>query len=283
MSDLPAFDAPMTFKVGVEKEIGDQGLKKKLLKEGEGHDTPDNDYEVEGKVIKGWDQGIKTMKKGENAVFTVPAELAYGESGSPPTIPPNATLQYAWQTGQVRYTLQFDVQLLSWLTTSEKVEAAGKMKEEGDAYFKDDKYLEAAECYEKAAMLIEDDNAFSEEEKDQTRALKVTCYLNEAASKLKLKDCKVLHCKQVQKLCFKALQIDRTNIKALCMRGRASVNLTDVDLAKIDLERALKIDPGNREVLVEYQMWNLGSALLDVTELYNPGAKRALDVWRKQS
>ncbi|XXG79473.1 hypothetical protein AAC387_Pa09g0530 [Persea americana] len=29
------------------------------------------------------------MKKGENAIFTIPLELAYGESGSPPTIPPN--------------------------------------------------------------------------------------------------------------------------------------------------------------------------------------------------
>ncbi|KAH0469847.1 hypothetical protein IEQ34_001405 [Dendrobium chrysotoxum] len=55
----------------------------------------------QGQVIRGWDQGIKTMKKGENAIFTIPTELAYGESGSPPTIPPNATLK-------------FDVELLSW-------------------------------------------------------------------------------------------------------------------------------------------------------------------------
>ncbi len=45
--DLPDDEAPI-LKVGEEKEIGKQGLKKKLLKEGEGWDTPDNGDEVEG-------------------------------------------------------------------------------------------------------------------------------------------------------------------------------------------------------------------------------------------
>lgn len=44
--DLP--DDPV-WKVGEEKEIGNEGLKKKLVKEGEGWDTPDNGDEVEGK------------------------------------------------------------------------------------------------------------------------------------------------------------------------------------------------------------------------------------------
>ena len=43
------FDMPDSFmKVGEEKEIGKEGLKKKLVKEGEGFDTPDNGDEVEG-------------------------------------------------------------------------------------------------------------------------------------------------------------------------------------------------------------------------------------------
>jgi FK506-binding protein 4/5 len=29
-------------------------------------------------VIKGWDLGIEIIKKGENAIFTIPPELAYG-------------------------------------------------------------------------------------------------------------------------------------------------------------------------------------------------------------
>lgn len=48
----------------------------------------------EGQVIKGWDEGVATMKRGELALFTLKPEYAYGKSGSPPSIPPNSTLNF---------------------------------------------------------------------------------------------------------------------------------------------------------------------------------------------
>lgn len=46
----------------------------------------------EGSVIKGWDDGVKSMNKGEVARFIIKPSYGYGNQGSPPTIPGGATL-----------------------------------------------------------------------------------------------------------------------------------------------------------------------------------------------
>ncbi|XP_009406340.2 70 kDa peptidyl-prolyl isomerase [Musa acuminata AAA Group] len=259
-------------------EIGnDKKIIKKILKEGEGYERPndgavvkvkligklddgtvfvkkghdgDEPFEFktdEEQVIEGLDQAVMSMKKGEIAYVTIPPEHAFNRVESKQdlaVVPPNSTVHYEIEL------VSFVKEKESWdLNTAEKIEAAGKKKEEGNALFKLGKHARASKRYEKAAKYIEYDSSFSDEEKKQSKVLKVTCNLNNAACKLKLKDYK-----QAEKLCTKVLDIDSTNVKALYRRAQAYMHLCDLDLAEQDIKKALEIDPDNRDVKMEYKI-----------------------------
>ncbi|XP_009610546.1 peptidyl-prolyl cis-trans isomerase FKBP62-like [Nicotiana tomentosiformis] len=262
----------------VSSVTDDKKVIKKILKEGEGYEKPngavvklkligklqdgtvflkkghdgeneDDLFEFktdEEQVIDGLDRAVMSMKKGEVALLIIAPEYAFGSSESKQdlgVVPPNSTVYYEVEL------VSFVKEKESWdMNTPEKIEAAGKKKEEGNALFKAGKYARASKRYEKAAKFIEYDTNFSEEEKKQSKALKITCNLNNAACKLKLKDYK-----QAEKLCTKVLETESTNVKALYRRAQSYINMVDFDLAEFDIKKALEIDPANRDVKLEYK------------------------------
>ncbi|KAI9114981.1 hypothetical protein K1719_013994 [Acacia pycnantha] len=181
----------------------------------------------EGQVIEGLDEAVKNMKKGEIALVTIQPEYAFGASGSPEEfahVPPNSTVYYEVEL------ISFQKEKESWvMNTKEKIEAAGKKKEEGNACFKAGKYDRATRRYKKAMRFIEFDSSFTDEENEQTKALKISINLNDAACMLKLKDYK-----EAVKLCTKVLELGSGNVKALYRRARAYIQLADLDLAEND-------------------------------------------------
>jgi peptidylprolyl isomerase len=55
-----------------------------------------------GEVIPGWDEGVEGMQVGGRRQLIVPPDLAYGKTGQPPAIKPNATLVFVVDLLEVR-------------------------------------------------------------------------------------------------------------------------------------------------------------------------------------
>ena len=195
-----------------------------------------------GQVIRGWDEGFGSMKVGEHAVLKVRYDYAYGESGSPPKIPPKADLY-------------FDVELLGFkeklkerwqMSSEERLAEADKLKTEGTELFKKQLYAKATAKYEDAASYSVDEGISGDDIPEDERPLYISCWSNAAMCYIKLKEWV-----DATRACNHILEMqseEATNIKALYRRGLARMHLGLYKEAKNDLMTAYKIDNSNKEV-----------------------------------
>jgi peptidylprolyl isomerase len=214
-----------------------------------------------GQVIKGWDVGVASMHKGEKAILTCSAAYAYGPSGSPPKIPPDATLH-------------FEVELFSWaevkkgkweMNADERLAEGAKAKAEGTVLFKAGSYREAAETYESGADYLHDvgdefDTAQADKAKEAL-ATEVSCLLNQAQCHLKLGASAA-----ALAVCDRALELDSSNIKAIFRRASANRDLQNFGEAKADVRKGIAIDPNNRELRELFESIKKAEAALKAKE-----------------
>lgn len=142
-NDIYPPDAP-TFDEVADSELqpGANGVDYKVLEQGDG-EKPEIDWQIEvkytgwlddgcvfgttygsgrnarfflGFVIPGWRQSLLDMNIGERRRIRIPADQGYGEAGSPPRIPANATLY-------------FDVTLLEGITSEQAQATATAVNE----------------------------------------------------------------------------------------------------------------------------------------------------------
>ncbi|KVH87567.1 Chromo domain-containing protein [Cynara cardunculus var. scolymus] len=185
------------------------------------------------------------------------------------------------------------------MANHERIEEAGKKKEEGNVLFKNGKYQRAAKKYDKAVDYVSEEGLLGDDVQKLVKSLRVSCWLNGAACSLKLNDYQ-----EAIKLCSKAVSLDYFgrqqafccclsyskfccccllaarvqakdsirfaalehytrifmlkfqqvldvefyNVKALYRRAQAYMKTYDLQLAELDIKKALEADPQSREV-----------------------------------
>ena len=191
-----------------------------------------------GQVIRGWDEGFATMKKGEKAMLTIRSEYGYGENGSPPKIPGGATLK-------------FEVELLSFgpkpkekweLTDEEKLAKGNELKADAKEMFKDKKFDDALSTYETALDYVQD------LKEEAAKALVLSLRLNIAICGTKTKSYK----KSVTQATKVLENEGPSNPKALYWRAVAQKKLANYKEAKKDIVAAIKLEPKNKAMRKEY-------------------------------
>eukprot|EP01101_Sappina_pedata_P006941 TRINITY_DN3569_c0_g1_i1.p1 TRINITY_DN3569_c0_g1~~TRINITY_DN3569_c0_g1_i1.p1 ORF type:complete len:280 (+),score=108.38 TRINITY_DN3569_c0_g1_i1:49-840(+) len=108
--------------------------------------------------------------------------------------------------------------------------AAQKVKEDGNAHYKDGRYDQAISCYTRAIELAQSDSE------------KAAYYSNRSAAQMQLQ-----MYREVIEDCKLCLEIEEANVKALIRRAMAYEQLEIYKLARADFQKAISLDPSAKQ------------------------------------
>ena len=214
----------------------------------------------DGDVVPALELALRQLRCGERAKVRSESRFAYGGLGRPAAAPGDREL--AADTA-----VEFELELhalgsrdaVAAMSPQERA-AEGQLKREiGNEHFRCRDYHKAARCYSVALKAVDGLLADSEEgepapgvDADAVLTLMVDCGNNMAACQLKLGDAK-----KAEEACIAVLQIDAANVKALYRAGIAARSQHKFNEAGLALEKALALDPGNKDVLRETRQLKL--------------------------
>jgi len=245
--------------------LKDKTVMKKVLKDGEGYDKPQDGSKVSlkveaatddagaplvgfvakdlsfeagsGQVCDALECAVREMKQGERALVTCTApskaregQLGLGESTAAKTLLTCELLEFVKE----KETFSLD--------SAEKLGLARKRKLDGGALFSAKRFELALEKYKKVVDAVADADTYEAEHKAPAVEVKRTAELNKAACFLKVGDLN-----GALESCDKVLKEDKSNVKALFRRARVRHERTDHTEAIKDLRRVLELDPKNAE------------------------------------
>lgn len=236
----------------------DGSVMKKVVKAGEGYDTPaegttvtadycimDGDKVVEEKkdakfiigdemVPLGVDDMIASMKKGEEARAIL---KGCPEKGIPADhkVICTATLK-EFVKAKASYELKAD----------ELIPAAEECRQEGNKFYAQKRVTIAAKRYKRALGFLDAEYSMNAEQKAEAKKAKIPCHLNIAACEMYLKNYRA-----AVEACNKALEIDSANVKARLRKAKALFNMHEWEDAKAILEILVDDEPENAEAKKE--------------------------------
>lgn len=178
----------------------------------------------EGSVIKGWDIGVKSMKKGEKAEFELTPDYAYGDRAIS-DIPANSTLNFEIEL------LEFGPKTKSKyeMDYPELVALAKKLKEEGIKSFQEKKFDEAILKFDEGFSYLEAIDKNNKTDESQELVVSLSLNLSNCFNNLKQYERTV---KKIQTV----LEI-KEHPRCFYFRGVAFANLENFEAAKADLEK----------------------------------------------
>ncbi|CAG2102448.1 unnamed protein product [Medioppia subpectinata] len=200
-------------------------------------------------VLPGVCRALLTMRRGERSEFVVRPHLAYLEMGCPPRIPENATILYIIEV--IRVFEEGTLSALDAMTFDERsqvpfetiVGLCDDERKSANAYFKAERFREAAFRYRRAIRVLEDLTFASEEENRRSNELLLKLYVNigNAYNKLSKPLSAIGNCK-------KALAIDPQCAKAVYQLGLAKMSNADYETAQRLLRQAHQMKPKDQAV-----------------------------------